>query len=167
MGGGNISKNLILNIIGGYTYTLPQSVNPKEVYIKDAQGNPMSYFYTRTDTTNKNNILKYRYQHITKADFQLNYQLFSIGGSWHYYSNMKQIDQTFYLLDPLLGFGIKKYREKHRADTYIFDARIAIEITKKIKASLAVNNLLNLTYSLRPLKIESPRTIALQFSIKV
>ncbi|MEO6904010.1 MAG: TonB-dependent receptor [Bacteroidia bacterium] len=167
MGGGNISKNISINIIGGYTYALPQSINPKEVYIKDAQGNPMSYFYTRTDTTDTKNILKYRYQHIAKADFQLNYKLFSIGGSWHYYSYMKQIDQTFYSLDHLLGFGIKKYREKHRADTHIFDARVGAALSKKIKVSLAVNNLLNLSYSLRPLKIESPRTIALQLSIKV
>jgi iron complex outermembrane receptor protein len=167
MGDGTISKNITINIIGGYTYALPQSINPQEVYIKDAQGNPMSYFYTRTDTTDRKNILKYRYQHIAKADLQLNYQIFSLGGSWHYYSDMKQIDQTFYSLDPLLGFGIKKYREKHQADTHIFDARIGMEFTKKVKASLAINNLLNLTYSLRPLKIESPRTIALQLSIKV
>ena len=49
----------------------------------------------------------------------------------------------------------------------IWDGRIGCNINKKIKVSLIGTNLFNVEYSLRPLKIESPRTIALQLLLKL
>jgi outer membrane receptor protein involved in Fe transport len=167
MGEGKLGHDLGLTILGGYTYCVPQSVHPDFVYAQDnpAQGiapNPLSYAKTSTDTTN--NILKYRFQHIAKMDLQLSWKMFSVGGSIRHYSYMQNIDQAFYNLDQpnQPGSGIKEYRKKHATGATVYDVRIGWKIAKHYKAAVVVNNLLNLQYSLRPLKIESPRTLALQ-----
>ncbi|OFY84050.1 MAG: hypothetical protein A3F72_11765 [Bacteroidetes bacterium RIFCSPLOWO2_12_FULL_35_15] len=166
VGEGKITKDFKIDIIAGYTYTLPQSINPNNVFATDSLPNKMTYINTSTDTTN--NILKYRFQHIAKVDMQLSYKMFSIGGSWRYYSFMKNIDYAFYYFDQhILPSGIKKYRKEHNKGTQIIDARIAYNITKKLKAAIVVNNVMNQSYSLRPLKIESPRTFSIQLLLKV
>jgi iron complex outermembrane receptor protein len=161
-GEGKISKNLKINILADYTFTLPQALNPSQVYAYDSLHYPMSYDSTSTNTKNK--ILKYRFQHIAKMDLQVTYKKFSIGGDWRYYSFMQNIDEVFYLMEPYAHYGIQQYREAHDKGTNIFDARIAFQVTKKLKAAFLINNVANLSYSLRPLKIESPRTFALRLS---
>ena len=79
---------------------------------------------------------------------------------------MQNIDAIFYFFEPQIHSGIKKYREEHDKGTFIVDARIGMEVTKKISASFIVNNTFNKNYSLRPLKIESPRTFAIRLSYK-
>ncbi len=169
MGEGKIGKDFTLSLLGGYTYCVPQSINPDQVYATDnptpgIPPNQLSYAKTSTDTTN--NILKYRFQHIAKIDMQLSWKFLSIGGDVRYYSFMQNIDQAFYNLDQpnQPGSGIKAYRLKNDHGITVFDARIGCKFAKHYKAAIVVNNLMNLEYSLRPLKIESPRTIALQFS---
>ncbi len=165
VGDGKIAKDLSISFLGGYTYTLPQAVHPNEVFAIDSTPQKMTYIFTSTDTTN--NILKYRFRHIAKADLQIKYNIFSIGGSWHYYSFMENIDKTFYRLENLLHSGIEKYRNEHRTDSHIFDLRLGVDVSKKLKVAFVVNNLFNKSYSLRPLKIESPRTFAIQLSLKL
>ena len=63
--------------------------------------------------------------------------------------------------------GIKEDREKNNNGTQIIDARIGVNVTKKLKFAIVINNVFNLSYSLRALKIESPRTFALQISLKI
>jgi iron complex outermembrane receptor protein len=164
-GEGKISKDLTISILGGYTYVLPQAVSPHQVFAVDSTPQQMTYTFTSTDTTD--NVLKYRFKHIAKADLQITYKRISIGGSWRYYTYMQNIDLTFYRLEPVLHSGIEKYRDKHHADTHIFDARLGVDVTKNLKIAFVVNNVMNLSYSLRPLKIESPRTFALQLALKV
>ncbi len=171
MGEGKITKNLTLTILGGYTYCVPQSVNPDYVFAHDnpASGitpNQLSYAKTSTDTTN--NILKYRFQHIAKMDVQLSWKAFSLGWSSRYYSFMQNIDMAFYYLDQpnQPGSGIKAYRDAHNKGIFVHDARLACKLSKHYKVALVVNNVMNLEYSLRPLKIEPPRTIALQVSLQ-
>ncbi len=161
-GEGKISKDFKINILGGYTYVIPQAVNPNEVFATDSTPQEMTYNFTSTDTTN--DILKYRFQHIAKVDLQLTYKIFSAGGSWRYYSFIQNIDQVFYLFEPIMKSGIIDYRLAHNKGIKIFDARFGVDVTKKCKIAFVVNNLLNLSYSLRPLKIESPRTFALRLS---
>lgn len=164
VGEGEISKNFRIDILGGYTYVLPQAVNPDEVFAIDSNQNDMSYILSSTDSTN--NVLKYRFQHIAKVDLQLTYKAFSIGGSWRYYSNMQNIDEVFHLLEPQMNSGIIEYREEHNTGTHIFDTRVGVNVTKNFKIGFVVNNAANLSYALRPLKIESPRTFAIQLSFK-
>ena len=164
-GEGKLSKNLRIDILGGYTYVLPQSLEPDRVFATDSTPQAMTYIFSGTDSTN--NILKYRFQHLPKVDVQFTYKRFSIGGSWRYYSFVQNIDKTFYLFEYIMHSGLKKYREENNKGSHVVDVRMAAEITKKLKLSFVVNNAFNLSYSLRPLKIESPRTFALRLSLKM
>ncbi len=164
-GEGKISRNLTIDVLADYTYTLPQAMNPNYVYAKDSAGNKMSYASNSTNTAN--NILKYRFQHIAKIDLQLTYKKYFIGGDWRYYSYMQNIDALFY--SPTVNdiFGIQQYREAHNSGINVFDARIGMDVTKRCKAAFVVNNLTNLEYSLRPLKIEPPRTFAIRLTFNL
>lgn len=169
MGEGEIFKGVKATLLGGYTYTLPQSMNPSFIFAQDNPAigippNQLSYSSTSTDTTDY--ILKYRFRHLAKADLGLKWKFLEIGGSWRYYSFMQNIDKAFYLLDApnLPGSGLEKYREDHDRGVHVFDARISATIAKNYKAALVVNNAANLEYTLRPLKIEAPRTIVLRLS---
>jgi iron complex outermembrane receptor protein len=159
---GKISKNLKVEVLADYTYVLPQAINPSQVYAVDSNKFSMSYNTTSTNTAN--NILKYRFQHIAKTDLQFTYKKYFIGGDWRYYSFMENIDEIFYLLEPLAHYGIQQYREKNNKATNIFDVRVGMDITKKFKVAFVVNNIANISYSLRPLKIEPQRTFALRLS---
>jgi iron complex outermembrane receptor protein len=166
-GDGNISPAVGLTVLAGYTFTLPQAVDPHYEYAVDnpSEGfipKPLSYISTSSDTTNY--ILKYRFQHIAKADAEVSYKAFAVGISERFYSFMQNIDQTFYDLDRpgLLPTGVKEYRETHDNGTWVTDARVSYMIRKQYRVSVVVNNLFNLEYSLRPVKIESMRTVALQ-----
>ncbi len=159
---GRITKNLKIGILADYTYVIPQALNPSEVFIIDSTPQPMSYNFSSTDSANS--ILKYRFQHIAKIDWQLTYKLFFIGGDIRYYSNIQNIDKIFYLFEPQMHSGIEKYRNTHNKGIKAFDARIGMEVTKNFKLAFVVNNVFNLSYSLRPLKIESPRTFAIRLS---
>ena len=55
----------------------------------------------------------------------------------------------------------------HRFGNWIFDARISFNFTEEHKLALIGSNILNRSYSLRPLKIEAPRTISLQYTFKI
>ncbi|MEO6168578.1 MAG: TonB-dependent receptor [Chitinophagales bacterium] len=171
-GDGKLSSTVGLTIIAGYTYTLPQSVEPHFEYAVDnpADGfipKPLSYISTSSDTTNY--ILKYRFQHIAKIDAEVSWKSLALGMSERYYSFMQNIDQTFYDLDRpgLLPTGINNYREVHNNGTWVTDARISYVIKKNYRVSVVANNLFNLEYSLRPVKIESMRTVALQLRMDI
>ena len=86
----------------------------------------------------------------------------------NYYSFMENIDKVFYDIDvPFrLPTGIKKYREANNDGTLVLDGRIRVDVTQHFTIALISSNLTNLSYSLRPLKIESPRTIRFQLSAK-
>jgi len=161
-GSGKIFRNLRFDILADYTFTLPQALKPSSVYATDSSQFQMSYNSTSTDT--RNNILKYRFQNIAKIDYQFTYKKFFIGGDWRYYSFMQNIDTVFYAEEPVAHYGIQQYRKIHDRGTNIFDARIGVQITKIFKAPFVVNNVANLSCSLRPLKIEAPRTFAIKLS---
>jgi len=164
-GEGEITKDFKIDILGGYTYLVPQALNPNLVYATDSAHSKLSYETTSSNTAN--NILKYRFQNIAKLDVELKYKKYSIGGDWTYYSNMQNIDTVFYQLTTLAQYGILQYREEHHTGVNVFDARVGLQATKRIKLSFVVNNLFNLSYSLRPLKIESPRTFAIRIGYKI
>ena len=165
MGEGAISKDLKIDILAGYTYTLPRALEPNLVYASDTEKTKLSYQSTSSNTSN--NILKYRFQNIAKFDIEVKYRKVSVGGTWTYYSFMQNIDTVFYALQTLAAYGIAQYRDEHHTGTNAFDARIGLQTTKKFKIALVVNNLFNLSYSLRPLKIEAPRTFAVRISYRV
>jgi iron complex outermembrane receptor protein len=170
-GGGKLYNNLSINLLAGYTYILPQTLNPDYVFATDNPADgfiPTDLTYANTSTDTTNNILKYRFQNQVKADVELIYKKISLGASLRYYSFMQNIDNTFYTLDEskVLPTGITKYREIHNMGTTIIDLRTSYQFTKSINAAFIVNNVVNLQYTLRPLKIESPRTFTIQVSAR-
>ncbi len=158
----------------GYTYIEPVSLTPDSVYARDKSlggfGQDLSYKSSSMDTTD--NILKYRFKHMFKADIEFKIYRFSLGVSNKYYSKMQNIDKAFKDIEVLTdGFypnidrikGVKYW--KTHLYVSVWDARVSYKISEKQKLSLVCNNVLNEEYSLRPLKIESQRNTALQYAL--
>ncbi|MBL0342258.1 MAG: TonB-dependent receptor [Bacteroidetes bacterium] len=169
MGEGKINSKMSINLLMGYTYILPQTLEPNKVFATDNPADgilPTPLTYTGTSTDTSDNILKYRFRHLFKADVEIKFSNIAAGMSVRYYSFMENIDKTFYDLDEpyLLPTGIEQYRADNHDGSLVFDARFSYQVRQSLTIGIVINNLANLQYSLRPLKIESPRTIALQLT---
>ncbi len=169
-GEGDLMRNLNLSVMVGYTYSVPQALDPNYVFYVNPNNvkNSLTYLTTSSDTTG--HILKYRVQSLLKADIQVTWRRFSTGFGGRYYGFMQNIDKFFYeILDgQMFGVktGIKKYREEHNTGTFIVDYRVSYAL-KSFKFSVIVNNLMNTEFSLRPLTIEPPRMTQLQVIYKI
>ncbi len=191
-GQGKINKNLIINMLAGYTYINPISLELNTPYATSFGGQEeVTYAISSSDTT----ILKYRYKHIAKIDAEIKYKNLSFGSSLRYNDFMKNIDKVFttvlingnYADNPLrndvsLGGseneedlnsyegvipGINAAREKFKNGDLIFDARIAYNLNTLIRIGLVVNNVFNTEYMSRPATMMPPRTFALQCNLKI
>lgn len=165
-GTGEVTKDFSITLLAGYTYSHPIALNP---HLKYAENSTMEYTYSRTSTDTTGNILKYRLEHLGKADIEFNYKIFMVGFSWRYYSFMRNIDKMFYDLEQanILHTGSQQYREVNNKGSNVYDIRAGIKITKAFKVNFIVSNLFNLEYSLRPLTIEPTRLTTLQLSYKL
>ena len=174
-GVGNINPNLKINMIGGYTYMNPISLEPDKVYTESIQsvfinGEEIGPELTYTNSSSDPSILKYRYQHIAKVDADLTYlKKYIIGSSIRYNDFMRNIDKIFtdeWLNEDLIP-GINEAREKFKNGDIIFDLRIGYHIDNNSKLSLIINNLFNREYMSRPADMQPQRTIALQLGLKI
>ncbi|MFN5846642.1 MAG: TonB-dependent receptor [Flavobacteriia bacterium] len=162
--GGKIGGVEIISLIG-YTYMNPVSLNSDSVYIYGITG--IGGF---SDTSTR--MLKYRFNHLAKADIEVNYKKFSFGISGRYNSYMKNIDGVFMQdLDPTpeelyILPGLKAYREKYKKGNLVFDARIGYKITDQYRVGVIINNMLNAEYATRPGDIQPPRNFLLQLQMK-
>lgn len=144
-------------LLAGYTYTDPRDLNLKD-----------------TLKSTKSNILKYRYFHSLKADFQLDFEKISTGISMIYHSRIINIDLAFEDLmgdGPGVGIellpGLYEYRKKNNKGTIYFDYRISWNINESSKLSLVVKNLFNAEYMGRPGDIRPPRNVSLQYILSL
>jgi iron complex outermembrane receptor protein len=165
-GQGKINNHLGINIIAGYTYMDPISLDLDYVYAEDKY-KELTYISSSSDST----MLKYRYKHIAKADVEILYKKISIGGSMRYNSFMKNIDLVF--TEEAIGGdngmipGINAAREKFKNGDLIIDLRAGYQMTKTTRLGLIVNNLLNREYMSRPANMMPPRTIVMQLALKI
>lgn len=160
---GGIGKigNVPLQILSGYTYIKPtykdwnDSINFPSDVLSTSRGTQQS---TSSDTTE--NILKYRFNHTFKIDFQASYKKFDWGLTANYLSYMKNIDAAFEALLP----GIKEYRaiNKNKGIFYI-DLRVGYNPTEQLNLNFIVKNALNNEFSVRPAMMDSP----INFTIKM
>jgi iron complex outermembrane receptor protein len=188
MGGGKFTEDFGMQLILGYTFTSPQSLNPNNTFAYDTtqsgQIDTLSHASTSVSSTS---TLKYRFQHLMSGDIEFNYKKWSLGYSVRFYSYVENIDGILYSLDASTQFntGVIQWRgdaddnsEGALSDAYVItddgksgewvmDARISYQATKWMKVAFIVNNFMNRSYSLRPAKIESPRTAAIQLTFKV
>lgn len=154
-GEGNIGPVSILCLLG-YTYMHPISKSIDSAYRS-----------TFSDTLT--NMLKYRFNHLAKADLQIEYKGIAIGGSLRMNSYMVNIDNIFengFLGQEILP-GLKKYRSEHHGNTWVFDARVSYTYQKKYKIAFIVNNVANTEYMTRPGDIQAPRSFMVQLGYKL
>ena len=148
----------------GYTYMNPTLLNPDSAIISNISGS------TRT--------LKYRYRHSVKFDIENSYRRITLGTTVLYNSFMQNIDEVFTNSKPdenvfgvifELGTGlpstIREFRKKYNKGTLIWDMRLAYQLTKDVKTSFIVKNMLNTVYAERPAIISPPRTYTLQLAV--
>ncbi len=169
LGKGSV-REVKLQLLAGYTYTLPQSLTPDLEYggsDADPSISESSYNISSSDTTNQ--ILKYRFQHLFRLDLEGNYKKFTMGVSGRYNSRVQNIDFAFIDLDDtgVLPTGVSRWMEERNNGDLVIDLRLAYRINQKIKASVVINNLLNREYALRPLSIESPRLTTFQLALEI
>jgi outer membrane receptor protein involved in Fe transport len=153
---GKIKEVEIISLLG-YTYMNPISLNRDPNYIKGF-----------SDTSS--NLLKYRFNHLAKADIEVNYKKYSFGVSSRYNSFMKNIDAIFE--EDLIGNGtfllpgLKKYRQDNNRGTVVFDFRVGYKFNDKYRLGFIVNNFLNTEYVSRPGDIQAPRNFIIQLQMK-
>ncbi len=174
----NISKKSSLNYMMGYNYIVPKTLTPDYIYATDSLNRVFTYNSTSLDGAN--GILKYRFLHNIKFDAEYSYNTtLSIGFSAKYFSkivNMDAIIKDFEELTTdttsdignwLQDLRYMDYFESHRFGNWIFDARISYSVMDNFKIAVIGTNILNRSYSLRPLKIESPRQVMVQLTYKL
>lgn len=168
-GKANLGKKAEMTFMTGYNYIVPKTLNPDYIYATDGLGREYSYNNTSLDSTS--GILKYRFLHNIKADVEFVFwKKLAIGFSAKYFSktiNMDGVIEDFE--DATSGPFIQDIRymdyfKEHQHGNWIFDARISFAVNEKHKIAIISANLLNRSYSLRPLKIEQPRTVMLQYT---
>jgi outer membrane receptor protein involved in Fe transport len=156
---GTIGEVEITSLIG-YTYMNPVSLN------KDSS-------YTDTFSDSTSTLLKYRFNHLAKADIEVEWKNISVGFSARYNSYMSNVDKTFVDGVPLADGsvvqilpGLKEYREKNNGGSLVFDARLGYDFKEHYRVGFMVNNLLNTEYVTRPGDVQAPRTYMLQLQVK-
>ena len=152
---GKIGDFEIISLIG-YTYMNPISLNNDSLY-------------QATYSLQGTNLLKYRFNHLVKADIEVNWNNFSFGISNRYSSFMKNIDKVFE--EPIAGStyilpGLKQYRQKYNKGNLVFDVRFGYKINDNFRVGLIANNVLNAEYSSRPGDIQPPRNFMAQLQMK-
>jgi hypothetical protein len=161
-----------------YTYSNPKILDTSFVF---AETPTKRYNYNNTSSNDTGQIMKYRLEHVLKADLSFTiFDIFSIGASAQYFSLMRNVDMFFYSYDrfspiaseliknsksPFPFDGLYDYREAHNKGTTIFGLYTSVEMWN-VRLSLIVSNLLNKEYSLRPMCPESPRVTTLQLMYK-
>jgi outer membrane receptor protein involved in Fe transport len=168
-GRGKIGKYEI-NILAGYTYTLPVTLEPNAPYPVTTDGKtPLTY--NRSGTDSSGNLLKYRFRHLFKTDLEASRGRFNGGFSLRYNSFMENIDRVFEDLDqtlPLFGLpapGLTQFRKNNNRGIWVVDIRLHIKLNNTVRIGFVVNNLFNVEYALRPMVIEAPRTTAVQLML--
>ncbi len=179
MGEGKIRKNITYTLILSYTYSNPVAKKRDEVYYTYMN---RDYTFLSTSSDTARSVLKYRIEHMAKFDLEFTfYKKISFGISGTYYSAMKNVDQFFFDYDihnpnlserrirqlkamgdlPFSGYYNYFHSKDYQNGSFIFDIRGSV-IIKDVTLSLIVKNILNKTYTLRPMYVEPTRTITLQ-----
>ncbi|MCQ2287046.1 MAG: TonB-dependent receptor [Bacteroidales bacterium] len=179
MAGGEISKNVEYSFSISYNYNNPIAKDPNRTYYTYL-GKEYNFNNTSSDTTRK--VLKYRIEHMAKADLEFTFwQKFSVGVTASYYSAMKNVDKFFFSYDvenptlsatrikqlkamgdlPFCGYYNHFNSEDYQNGSFVFDARVSYKF-KYVSLSFIVKNLFNKSYTLRPLYVEPTRTFTLQ-----
>ena len=161
----------------GYNYINPITLTPDYEYADDFNPNTdVGYTFRNTSFDTTTNVLKYRFKHTYKADVEVAYKGFAVGYTIKYFSKMENLDAAISTFEDvtvstsgtLQAILFKDFYAENNNGNIIMDLRASYGFGKDYqhKFSLVIKNLLNDTYSLRPLKIEAMRSAVLQYSFK-
>jgi iron complex outermembrane receptor protein len=172
-GRAKIGAESTLKTMLGYTYIHPKTLEPDYVYAVNINGDSLTYENTSLDPSK--NILKYRFLHTFKGDIELDIHFISFGISAKYFSRIENLDKSIAEFEEATKntggttqeIRYMDYFHTQNNGKWIFDARVSYSFNNQHRISLISNNLLNIAYSLRPLKAEPMRTIMLQYMLKI
>ncbi len=173
VGGAKVTKKSEMTFLLGYNYIVPKTLSPDFVYATDSLNRVFTYNSTSLDPSN--GILKYRFLHNVKLDAEFVYdKKLSIGMSAKYFSKMINMDAIIKDFEELTidnellqDLRYMDFFNSHRFGNWIFDMRVSYNVNETHKLALIGSNILNRTYSLRPLKIEAPRTLMVQYTYRL
>lgn len=162
MGMGTWYRNITGRFTFGYTYMNPMLIHPDSAILANVSGNT--------------NTLKYRYRNSVKFDMEQTWRKITLGNTIMYNSFMQNIDEVFENTKPptvnLYGAlfqagtdlprSVHDFRQKHYKGNFIWDTRIAYQLSTSIRMSFIVKNVLNTIYTERPALIAPLRSFTLQ-----
>lgn len=172
-GSGAIGAIGIRSLVG-YTYINPVSLTPDRVFVTDSSANlpgadpkQGQYTYRNTGSDTSTNTLKYRYNHLFKADIEATYKKWSIGYSIRYNSYYKNSDRVFETPPISIAVpGIADGRAVNKDGDWLMDVRVSCQLTTIFKLNAVVNNLTNHEQMTRPADMRPPRLFMLQLTVK-
>ena len=145
----------------GYTYIYPVDLNADPSL--QNFGNYMSGFfrtYNNFSPSDKAATLAYRNRKMVKSDIEFFYKRFMFGYSANYYSSFDKVDSR---LDLLVGYS--DYLNAHQNGDWVQSVRFGYDLNQNVTVAFLINNIDNVEYSIRPARMESPRTFNLQFKM--
>jgi outer membrane receptor protein involved in Fe transport len=154
------------NIIAGYTYVNPTSINPDSV--------------VKANLSTDRNILKYRFLHTIKGNWDAQLGKWNLGCLNTINSPMVNIDEVFEFNDVNKNvFGlyfqagtnlpstIRTYRNQYNKWLWTCDVRVGYQVSKEIRVALVVKNVTNTEYYIRPALINPPRNFTVQINAEL
>jgi iron complex outermembrane receptor protein len=159
---GNIGK-VPLTVLGGYTYAYPADLSSDTTL--RSPGKYLSNLFKSFNGDNEEvfgSLLRYRFRHVAKIDIESGYGPFKIGADLVYFSFMDKIDSYLELLD----IGIEDYRAQSDSGDLVMGMRTSWDFPNQSTLSFQVRNLFNREYSLRPGRLDAPRTFTAQYRIQ-
>jgi outer membrane cobalamin receptor len=153
-------------LLAGYTYTNPIDMDTEK---------------NDNNTSTNSNILKYRFYHNLKLDYEIQYKKISLGVNGEFCSHIINIDKAF---EDTVRFpngqaivlpegpvfllpGLAEYRVKHNKGYFVFDIRIGWNVNEKVRFTAGVRNMFNREYMIRPADVQAPRTFVVQLNIRM
>ncbi len=151
-----------LTLLAGYTYMDPRQLRFDSVYQYNTTVDSTAYL-----GSDSSNFLKYRYNHLVRADIELGFRKIGFGISCRYNSFMKNIDKLFVnpFYGPFFVPGVDHYRKSRTGGDLVFDLRCSYMLTKEVKLAFIVKNAFNYIYMQRPADMQSPRTFTGQLTV--
>jgi iron complex outermembrane receptor protein len=156
----NLGPGTIQTLLS-YTFVQPLALDPDYVYATDAAGAELSYVSTSLDPSN--NILKYRYRDVGKADLAYVFGRATAAFSLRANSFMENIDGIF--TSPLVAIyvpGVADSRYFTSGGDFVVDARVQYKLSDRWTIIAAGTNLSNRVVSPRPALLAEPRMWSVQ-----
>lgn len=142
---GNL-KNVKLSSMIGYTYMNPRNLGYSPLLLMKPE----------------EKYLKYRYQHMVRADVNLAWKSWNLGANIRYNSFMIRIDPIF---NTAIN-GVEQFRANHTKGDLICDFRLSKSLTNRFSMAFILKNAFNRVYMFIPGNYGPTRNFNLQLTYR-